>query len=45
LEDKGISFANWLGGFGFYNASRVDLQRSAEIERQQRIAEERERNQ
>ena len=44
-EDKAISFANWLGGFGIYNASRTDYIRSAQIERQQRIAEERERNQ
>jgi hypothetical protein len=44
-EDKLISFGNWLTGFGFYNASRSDVQRSAQIERQQRIAEERERNQ
>jgi hypothetical protein len=43
-EDKAISFANWLGGFGFYNASRVDIQRSAEIERQQRVADELEQN-
>jgi hypothetical protein len=44
-EDKIISFANWLTGFGIYNASRPDYIRSAQIEQQQRIAEEREENQ
>ena len=42
LEDKGITFANWLGGFGFYNSSRPDFIRSAEIERQQRLTRQRE---
>jgi hypothetical protein len=44
-EDKVISAVNWLSGFGIYNSSRADYIRSAQIERQQRLAEERERNQ
>ena len=44
-EDRVLSAVNWLTGFGIYNASRPDYIRSAQIERQQRIAEERERNQ
>jgi len=45
LVDRALSVANWITGFSFYNASRRDLQRSAQIERQQRLFEEREENQ
>jgi hypothetical protein len=41
-QDKILTATNWLTGFGVYNASRPDYIRSAQIERQQRLAEERE---
>ena len=41
-QDKILTATNWLTGFGIYNASRPDYIRSAQIERQQRLAEERE---
>jgi hypothetical protein len=44
-QDKIISFVNWLTGFGIYNASRPDYIRSAQIERQLRLAEQMEKNQ
>jgi hypothetical protein len=44
-EEKITSALNWLSGFGIYNASRIDLQRSAEIERQQRLTKELEEQQ
>jgi len=44
-EDKIISAINWMLGIGVSNASRVDIQRNAEIERQQKIAKEIEDNQ
>jgi hypothetical protein len=44
-EDRLLTAVNWLTGFGVYNASRPDYIRSAQIERQQRLAEEREKGQ
>ena len=44
-QDKILTATNWLSGFGIYNASRTDYIRSAQIERQQRLAEEAEERQ
>jgi len=43
--DKFLAAANWATGFGISNTGRADYIRSAETERQLRLAEEKERGQ
>ena len=45
VQDKILTVTNWFTGSSIYNASRSDYIRSAQIERQQRLAEEREKGQ